>query len=181
MPYLTHIIAATESSEQSESLFGALGIDWRLLILQLIAFGILLWILKKFVFPYLIRAIDKREKAIAESVAAAQEAEVKAEKAEAEVEKQLKTARKEAAEIVDVAHKEAAAMVAEAEAKAKQRAEQIVSEARAQLEQDIVKARTQLRNETAELVALATEKIVRQKVDAARDKDLITTALKEAQ
>lgn len=180
MPNLLYTFASTESAEKSDSLFGALGIDVRLLVLQLVAFGVLFWILKKFIYPHLVKAIDKREKAIAESVAAAQEAEAKAEKAEAEVEKQLKQARKESADIVDIAHKEAAAMVQEAETKAKQRADQIVSEARAQLEQDIVKARTQLRNETAELVALATEKIVREKVDAGRDKDLINTALKEA-
>lgn len=172
-------LASTEA-EKSDTLFGALGIDARLLILQILAFAFLVWILGKFVYPYLIGAIEKRERAIEESVAAANEAEAKAEKTQKEVEKLFADARKESSEIVDTAHKEAVAMVKEAEDKAKQRAEQIVSDARAQLDQDIVKARTALRDETTELVALATEKIIREKVDVKKDKALIDAAVKEA-
>jgi len=174
------IFAATEEAAGNDSLFGALGIDWRTLVLQVIAFGILVWILGKFVYPHLIGAIDRREKAIEESVAAANEAEAKAEETQKEVEKLFKDARAESAAIVDTAHKEAANMVKEAEDKAKKRADQIVQDARAQLDQDILKARAELRNETTELVALATEKIVREKVDPKKDKSLIETALKEA-
>ncbi len=171
--------AASEAAK-NDSLFGALGIDWRTLILQIIAFSILVWILGKFVYPHLIGAIDKREKAIEESVAAAHEAEAKAEQTQKEVEQLFKKAREESAAIVDTAHKEAANMVKEAEAKAKKRAEQIVADARAQLDQDILKARAQLRDEATELVALATEKIIREKIDTKKDKTLIETALKEA-
>lgn len=174
------ILASTEA-EKSDTLFGALGLDARLLILQLLAFAFLVWFLGKFVYPYLVGAIDKRERAIEESVAAANEAEAKAEQTQKEVEKLFAKARKESSEIVETAHKEATAMVKEAEDKAKQRAEQIVSDARAQLDQDIIKARKMLRNETTELVALATEKIIREKIDAKKDKALIDTAVKEAQ
>jgi len=181
MFHITQTLAnTTAEAEKSDSLFGALGIDIRLLVLQLIAFSILVWILSKYVYPRLVEAIDKRERAIEESVAAANEAEAKAEKTQKEVEKLFKEARDESAEIVETAHKEATNMVKEAEDKAKKRAEQIVSDARAQLDQDIVKARTTLRNETTELVALATEKIIREKVDVKRDKSLIDAAIKEA-
>lgn len=180
MIHTLQIFAATEEVVKDDSLFGALGIDWRTLVLQIIAFSILVWILGKFVYPKLIESIDKREKAIEESVAAANEAEAKAEETQKEVEKLFKQARQESTEIVDTAHKEAANMVKEAEDRAKKRAEQIVVDARAQLDQDILKARTTLRNETTELVALATEKIVREKVDPKRDKTLIETAIKEA-
>lgn len=171
--------AATESSE-SNSLFGALGIDWRVLILQVIAFSILVWLLGKFIYPILIKAVDKREAAIAESVSAAAEAEAKAESSQAEISRLLKEARSEAAAIIDTAHKEASAQIKEAEDKAKKRSEQIVADARQQLDRDITKARDTLRQETTELVALATEKIIREKVDASKDKTLIATAIKEA-
>lgn len=171
---------ASTGAEKENSLMGALGIDVRLLVLQMIAFGVLLWILRKFVYPYLVAAIDKRERAIEESVAAAHKAEEKAEETQKEVEKLFKQARKESADIVDAAHKEASSMVKEAEDKAKKRAEQIIADARVQLDQDIIKARTLLRNETTELVALATEKIIREKVDTKRDKALIDAAIKGA-
>ncbi len=177
---LSFYFGAKEQAAENSNLFSALGIDLRLLVLQLLAFGILLWLLGKYVYPRLMSAIDERERAINESVAAAQAAEANAEKTQAKIDKLFDDARSEAASIVETAHKESAAMVAEAENKAKLRSEQIVSDARSQLEQDINKARKQLRNETAALVATATERIVREKVDSQRDKALIESALKEA-
>ncbi|EDK72648.1 ATP synthase F0, B subunit [candidate division TM7 genomosp. GTL1] len=177
--YALHIVAATES-HGSSGLFEALGINWQLLGLQALAFVILVVLLGKFVYPKLIGAIDAREKAIFESLEAAQQAESKAEEVEEKVKKLLTEARKEAADIVAVAKKEAAAEVGAAEAKAKKRAEHIVAEAQEQLGQEVNKARLVLRKETTELVALATEKIVREKVDADRDAKLIEAALKEA-
>lgn len=171
--------AATEAAEEV-SLFGALGIDWRMLVLQIVAFAILVWILGKFVYPHLISAIDKREQSIADSVAAATEAEENAEKTQAEIEKLFAAARSETSEILESAQKEAAQLVKDAEDKAKQRAEQIVTDARTQLDVDIAKARKLLRSEATELVALATEKIIREKLDAKRDAELIETALEEA-
>jgi F-type H+-transporting ATPase subunit b len=180
MMHITHNFAAAEAAG-NDSLLGALGIDLRLLVLQIIAFAILVWVLGKFVYPILIRAIDKREQAIADSVKAANEAEQNAEKTQVEIEKLFKQAREESAAIVETAHKEAAVMVKDAEDKAKKRADQIVADARAQLDQDVLKARKALRDEATELVALATEKIVREKVDATKDKALITNALREAE
>jgi F-type H+-transporting ATPase subunit b len=179
MTQLLQTFAAAEA-EKSNSLFGALGIDVRLLVLQLLAFAILVWILSKYVYPKLVEAIDARENAIADSIAAAQKAEAKAEDAQKEIDELLAQAKKDAAGIVDAAHKESVAMVQDAESKAKSRAEQIVKEAHNQLEQDIVAARAQLKAEAADLVALATEKIVKEKVDNKADKALIATALKEA-
>jgi F0F1-type ATP synthase membrane subunit b/b' len=52
--------------------------------------------------------------------------------------------------------------------------------AKAQLDRDVEAARTMLRDETASLVALATEKVVSQKVDNAADKKIISKAIKES-
>lgn len=176
---MTHFITtfASEAATEENSLFGALGIDWRMLILQIIAFGIMVWVLGKFVYPHLIKAIDDREKSINESVKAAANAEANAEHTQVEIEKLFKEARLEAASVIDTAHREAAQMVKEAEDKSKNRAEQIIVDARAQLDQDILKARKALRSEATELVALATEKIIKQKVDAKSDTALIKAAI----
>ena len=48
------------------------------------------------------------------------------------------------------------------------------------LKQDIEAARNELRHEAANLVALATEKVLREKVDSKADQALIATALEEA-
>lgn len=172
--------AATEGPAQSQNLFEALGIDAQLLIVQVVSFLILLAILRKFVYPTLIKAIDERQAKIEEGSKAAAAAEARAAKSEAEISKMLKEARVQADTIVATAHKEAAVMVEDADSKAKKRAEHIVSEARAQLDQDVREARSALKKETVELVALATETIIKQKIDTKRDAALIENALKEA-
>lgn len=170
---------STEAAK-SDSLFTALGIDIRVLALQIIAFGILVWLLGKYIYPVLIKAVDKRDAAIADSISAATEAEAKAEASQEEIAKLLKEARHEAASIVDIAHKEAGAQIKEAEDKAKKHGERIIEDSRQQLGRDITKAREQLRNETTELVALATEKIIREKIDPVKDKTLIEKSIKGA-
>lgn len=161
-------------------ILAALGIDWTLLVLQIVAFLLLVWLLGKYVYPVFLRIIDEREKKIEASVKAAEIAEQKAESAQEEVAALLKEARKEAKEIVTTAKDEATAMVEASDAKAKARADKIVKNAHDQLEKDVVAARKALHNDTIELVALATEKVVGNLADAKLDKKIIETAVKEA-
>lgn len=169
-----------ETAAAQEDIFTALGIDWRLLILQIVAFLILVWLLGKFVYPLLMKSVDERQKNIEEAAQAAKKAQESAAESEAETAELLAEARKEAAEIVATAKLEATDMVAASEAKAKSSAEKIVADAHAQIKKDIDKARRELHDETLELVALATEKIIRTKLDKKADAALITEALKEA-
>lgn len=169
-----------ETAAAQEDIFTALGIDWRLLILQIVAFLILVWLLGKFVYPLLMKSVDERQKNIEEAASAAKKAQESAAESEAETAELLTQARKEAAEIVATAKLEASDIAATSEAKAKSTAEKIVADAHAQMTKDIDKARRELHDETLELIALATEKIVRKKLDKKADEALITEVLKEA-
>lgn len=175
---LTQFASAEPSTDGG--VLSALGIDWTLLLFQIVAFLLLVWLLGKFVYPVFMRIIDEREKKIEASVKAAEVAEQKAESAQEEVEKLLREARKEAKEIVTTAKDEATAMIEASDAKAKSRADKIVRDAQEQLEKDIIAARKALHNDTIELVALATEKVVGNLADAKLDKKVIEAAVKEA-
>ena len=171
---------AGHSATEKASALDTLGIDPKQLVAQIIAFGILVLILAKWVFPVLIRAIDERQARIEQSLNAAKEAEAKTAEAQEQIDKLLKDARRESADIVATAHKEATAMVEEAETRAQKKAEHIVSEAKTQLDAEVLKARTALAKETKALVADATEKIIGEKLTAASDEKLIEAALKGA-
>lgn len=171
---------ATAETGGSKDIFSTLGIHWELLVLQIVAFLILVWALGKFVYPWLMKSVDERQAKIEESVKAAEEAEKKAESAQEEVAALLKEARKEAKEIVATAKDEATAMVEASDAKAKSRAEKIVADAHDKIEKDVIAARKALYNDTIDLVALATEKVVGNLADAKLDKKMIETAVKEA-
>lgn len=55
-------------------LFGTLGIDWKLILAQIINFGILAFILTKFLYTPMIRLLDERRAKIAEGLVQAEEA-----------------------------------------------------------------------------------------------------------
>lgn len=172
--------AAEPAEEPQKDLLSALGIDWQLLIVQIAAFLILVWLLGKFVYPWLMKSVDERQKSIEDAARAAKEAQASAANSEAETAKLLKQAREDAAEIVETAKLEAATLASTSEARAKSTAEKIVADAQAQIERDIDKARRELHDETLDLIAIATEKIVRKKLDKKADENLIAEALKGA-
>lgn len=174
---MQNLIVASTNSEHSAGLLQALGIDWKLLVEQTLAFLILVFVLGKFVYPVLIKAIDGRREQIEAGLKEAKESHVALEKAETKVEDLLAQARKDADEIIARSHQESGAMVAAAEEKAQQRAQQIVNDARAQLDSDIRKARQALKADTVKLVAAATEHIIHEKLDDKKDTDLIKGAL----
>ena len=182
MNFLTTLAHAEEVTTEpaQESIFSALGIDLQLLIVQIVAFLILVWLLGKFVYPLLMKSVDERQKNIEEAAKAAKKAQESAAESEAETAKLLAEARKEAAEIVATAKTEAADIASTSEERARSSAEKIVADAHAQVSKDIEKARRELHDETLELIALATEKIVRKKLDKKADEALIVEALKEA-
>ena len=160
-------------------LFGSIGVDWRLLVLQTIAFLILFWFLKKFVYPPIVAMLDKHDADVEAAYKAAKEASASAQSAQADVEKMLREARTEAKDIVTTAKEEAGAMVSDAETKAREQAEHIVATAHDDIAREVIAAKKVLHNETIELVAAATEKVVGQTVDAKLDKKVISSAIED--
>lgn len=172
---LSHIVATQAAS--SGSILQTLGIDVKLLIFQIIAFGILVWFMGKYIFPALIKAIDNRQKTIETGLKEAAEAHKALENAESKADDLLAEARKEAEALMQRSQEEAANALLAAEEKAKARADQIVADARTTLAADVRKAREALKHDTISLVALATERVVGEKIDAKKDSELIARAL----
>lgn len=160
-------------------LFATLGIDWMMLGLQLVAFLVLVAVLGKFVYPVFMRIIDEREARINESLASAREAADRASNVQQEIDEKLATARKEAKSIVATAKDEATSMLAKADEKAKSSAEHMLETARDEIAKEVSSAKKALYNETIDLVALATEKVIGSKLDAKTDKAVIKKALEE--
>lgn len=171
--------AATEAAPaESGDIFSALGIDWMMLVFQIVAFVLLVILLGKFVYPWLMKSVDERQDKINAAAKAASEAQAAAVDAEARVEKLLKKARVEASEIVATAKLESANALAASEEKSKKRADQIIADAQSEIQKEVIAAKTALHNETVELVALATEKVVGKTVSQKIDESLISDAIK---
>ena len=91
------------------------------LIAQAIAFAILIWFTIKFVWPPLLNAIEKRQKEIADGLAAAQEGKLSLEVAAEKNAASLKEVKQKSAEIVNQAEKRASEIVESAKKVAKDR------------------------------------------------------------
>lgn len=169
---------ANTSVEQAD-LFGSLGIDWRTLLLQTLAFLILLVILKKWVYPPLVAMLDRHDANMRESAEAAQVVKKEAQAAEEKTVKLLREARKEAADIVATARTEATEVVELAHKKAIDRADALVETARGEIVKEVESAKKALHNETLELVAEATGVVLKKKINTKVDAKLIEQAMKE--
>ena len=161
-------------------LFPKLGIDWRLLIAQLINFLILLFVLRRFAYKPLLKLLDERKQKIADGLANAQKAKSNLEEAEKERQEIISTAKKGASEIISLAEAAAQKNREETLKEAKTGVEKIIAEARKQIESEKNKMIGEIKSEITELVILAAEKTASIKLDDKKDKELIEKIIKES-
>lgn len=177
---LIQFAEATEHAEAGGDIMSSLGIDWQMLLFQIIGFSLVVFLLGKFVFPTFMRMIDEREEKIEEGLRAAREAEDHASTAQAQIDKQLANARREARDIVATAKDEATAMLAKADEKAKHSAQRVLEQAHDEIGKEVIAAKKALHNETLELVVAATERVIGRTHGESADRAVISGALKEA-
>jgi len=149
------------------------------LIAQAIAFGLFIWFTARFVWPPLLRAIETRQKTIADGLAAAEQGRRSLELSSRPAEQALREARDRAAEIVAQAERRAAQLVEEAKAAARAEGERERAAARADIAQEVARAREQLRDQVAALVVAGAERILRREVDARAHADLLEAVKKQ--
>jgi F-type H+-transporting ATPase subunit b len=149
------------------------------MIWTLIAFGITLYVLKRLAFPRIAEALDKRQRAIEESIEAAERTKVEADKLLAEYRERLGEARNQAEDIVSRARKAAEATQSESLEKARVQREELMEQTRRDIEQETRRAISEIRSEVADLTVLATEKVTRKSLDEADQRRLVEEALSE--
>ncbi len=159
-------------------IFEALGIDWKTLILQMVAFLILVWLLGKFVYPWLMKSVDERQDNIEAVTKATAEAQAAANEAQLKVADLLKEAQLNAADIIETAKLESAASISDSAEKAQKRAQQLMLDAESEIRKEVTAAKIVLHNETLELVTLATEKVLGKVVTGKIDSELISASIK---
>ena len=121
----------------------------------------------KFIWPPLVKAIEERQKKIAEGLAAADKSAVALADAEAKGREIEAEARARATTIVSDGEKRGAKIVESAKEQAQVKADAIIAAARAEVAQEAQRAREALRNEVAALAVAGAEKILQREVDAA--------------
>jgi F-type H+-transporting ATPase subunit b len=150
-----------------------------LMIWTLLAFGAALLILRKLAFPRIQEALEKRSRAIADSIDAADRTRQEADQILAEYRERLREAREQADDIVARARKAADKTQDDARVTAKETREEMLADARRDIEQETRRAIGEIRREVADLTVAATEKVTRKTLDDQDHQRLIDEALQE--
>ena len=179
-----HLINIARAAEEvthataDPSIAGMFGLSWKLFIAQLINFGIVVFVLWKWVFTPVTNALQKRTEKIEKSLQDATNIDNEKQKLEESKKEIMAEARKEAAGIVTLAKDEAEKVKAGILQDAKGEQVKIIEQTKKHLEQETAKAIQSVKQEVAGLVVTATEKILKEKLDDKKDKELIEESLK---
>src|ERR687893_1090866 len=150
-----------------------------LMIWTLLAFGATLFLLNKLAFPRIAEALDKRRKAIEDSIEHAERAKAEADELLDEYRARLREAREQAEDITVRARKAADSLADEAKAQATKQREELLAAARRDIEAETRRALDEIRREVADLTVIATEKVTRKSLTPEDHRRLIEDALKE--
>ena len=171
------VLAAVEEEGGGGSFLVKPGIG--LMIWTLLAFGITLYILNKLAFPKISEQLDKRQRAIEESIDTAERTKAEAEQILAEYRERLSAARTQAEDIVARARKAAEQHQDESLQQARVQREELMDQTRSDIEAETRRAIQEIRREVADLTVLATEKVTRKTLTEADQRRLVEEALSE--
>ena len=181
-PVLSNILAslplAAEAAEEEGGNF-LVTPELGLMIWTLLIFGVTFMVLKKFAFPKIGEALDKRAATIRESLEAAEQQKEESDKLLADYRQRLTEAREQADEIVSKARKAAETTKSEATVEGQAKREELVEAARKDIEAEKSRALDDIRKEVANLTILATEQVTRKSLDDQAHKELVEDALRE--
>jgi len=178
---LIHIArAATEAAAQEASsggVIGTLGLNLKLFIAQLINFGIIVLILWKWVFNPVARKLTERTEKIEKSLNDADRINKEKQEFEAWREQEMSKARKQANEIITASQTESIKVKDQILQETKMQQEQLAKQAKQQIQMEKEKSLQSIKNDVADMVTQAAEKILRGKLDDKKDKELIKNSL----
>src|SRR5258706_4476451 len=149
------------------------------LIAQAVAFALFIWFTIKFVWPPLMRAIEARQKQIADGLAAGEEGRQSLSRAEKQIATMLSEAKTRASDIVAQGEKLKSETVDQAKSEAKAEGERIIAAAKAEIEQEVARAKEALRDQVAELAVAGARQILKREVDAKAHSELLAALQKQ--
>lgn len=166
--------AALRAAEDGPGLFDVnLGLSlWTVLI-----FGALLLLLRRFAWGPILEQVQAREDRIQNALDESRESREEAQKLLEEHKAQLADARRQASEIVAEARNAGQEVRKDIEEKARDEARQIVESARREVQREKDAALAELRKESVDLALAAAAKLMKERLDTERDRELVVNYL----
>ncbi|MCC6715028.1 MAG: F0F1 ATP synthase subunit B [Gammaproteobacteria bacterium] len=144
------------------------------LIAQAITFAIFIWFTARFIWPPLMSAVERRQKTIADGLAAAEQGNRSLKDAEVRVQTIEREARAKAQAIMADTEKRAAALIEEAKVQAKTEGGRLLAAAKAEVGQEIERAKSTLREQVANLAVMGAEQILKREVNSSAHAEMLS-------
>jgi len=157
-----------------DSLISAFHLDLKLLIAQLVNFGVVFIVLYLLIFKPLFKTTGERSKTIAKSLQEAKEIEERLAKTKQEQAVMLKEAKVSASEILIKATEEAETKKTEIIEKAKEEIGVLINREKARMQVEKASTLKEIRQEVGDLIAKSWQKILQEKMDKPSDEKLIS-------
>ena len=135
------------------------------MIAQAITFFVFILFCARFVWPPLVRAIEARQKTIADGLAAGERGRQDLEQASKQTAQMLAQTKQQAQDIIGQADRRAVQILEEAKAAARAEGERLVAGAKAEIQQEVSRAKEMLRAQVAALAVAGAEQILKREVD----------------
>lgn len=143
------------------------------LIGQMLSFAVFVWFCMKLVWPPLIKAIEERQKRIADGIEEAARAAKDLDLAQGKAKEQLRLAKQQATEIIEQANRRRNQIVEDAQVEARAERDKILAQGQVELEAERNRAREELRGQVATLAVAGAEQILKRSVDAQAHADIL--------
>ncbi len=143
------------------------------LFAQTIVFFVLTWVVARFIWPPLNKALEDRQKKIADGLAAADRGAKSLDEARKKIAQLEAEARAKAQALLADTEKRAQAIVDEAKLAAKSEGERLVASAKQDAQQEVIRAKNTLRDQVAALAVAGAEQILSREINAQVHADLL--------
>lgn len=149
------------------------------LIGQTISFIIFVWFTMKFVWPFLLKQMQDREKRIADGLAAAEKGQQSLIEAEQQHEELLDEGKLKASEIIAQAQRRGDEIIEESKVNAKDEGNRILHAAQAEIDRERTQAKEDLKGEVSVLALAGAEQILMREVDRNAHNDILSKVTSE--
>ena len=149
------------------------------IIVQILGFGVVFFILKKFAWKNLLGMIDLRRHTIEQEFSGIEKKKQDLENLEKEYRAKLEHIEQEARVKIQEASNIGLALAKDIQEKARMDSQKMIERAKAEIDQDLAKVKLKMRDEIVEISTLISEKVLKSKLGAQDHEKLVNDFLKE--
>lgn len=146
---------------------------------QAVVFTILIWFSWKFIWPPLVKAVEDRQRKIADGLAAAERGQKELQQSHGQAAEIVNEAREKALRIVDQANRRSSEIIEEARTTALAEGQRLLTDARQEVSLEQARARDALRKDVAVLAVAGASRLLEREIDPKAHADLIEKLARE--